>query len=543
MPPITTMTYQGNPVTIYPPEDTKLKWFFLHYTHTKALCVFLSIIGIAGIGTLPATLTYLGLAGAVSLASVGGVVALTSLIALGILAFLSGKHSMKTHVFKPFESDLLKLSYENHVPVLEIEYGKGNEEDYQKAGYEQGYHLGGYIQILKRWMKMDLKRRYGDLNNYSDFLNDLKKHIPENYLSELQGLINGYNHWAKEQWFPVTPLTENEAIFLHLLSDSMYLAPYKNSPAQQQDLSENLNPPKEDFSGVACTSIAARDKDGNIILARHLDWLLLGLGSYAIEVKRKYNGKIVTTEEGFPGLISTITGQNPDFGLSMNVTPGKMHKSLGTPSSFFNRYCLENYHSIEDFEKDLKEGTISPLGPYHLMIAEKTTAKSFHMYQGFISVDGTPHLIRSIDDEENQGMLWNTNCRVEAEAYDFSTLDGETDIHSLPRRLIKTNHMFWSPEREKMISDLDKAFLEYSQNNPDTSMESFLEQVMQLPYVNNQITVQSTFMYPGQNRKKTVFDNAYAASSPHRELPNLFHSDEAEGSSANKEDDTNEVVQ
>jgi len=50
------------------------------------------------------------------------------------------------------------------------------------------------------------------------------------------------------------------------------------------------------------------------------------------------------------------------------------------PSCFVNRTILENCSTVDDAE--IEVNSISPLGPFHMTVADKERAQTFHMQQG-----------------------------------------------------------------------------------------------------------------------------------------------------------------
>jgi hypothetical protein len=147
---------------------------------------------------------------------------------------------------------------------------------------------------------------------------------------------------------------------------------------------------------------------------------------------------------------------------------------------FYNRRCLESCSSVEEATSFVQ--TQDPLGPYHLSVADEIQAKSFHFFQGELTDKKRrgSHFTR----EGDGNFLITANCNYTKEG-----LVGE--LHSIKRHAV-----------------LDAYFQDALCHVEDR--ERILEAAFSLPYVNNDLTIQTVIMQPRLRKMKVAFDNAFA---------------------------------
>lgn len=112
-----------------------------------------------------------------------------AILALDI--FVPPHHDMKTHVFKPGQCEGGKLYYESDVPILSL-----NSDDPYKAGMTHGYLCGDAIsRVTKRFdlVLHTLARQPRASQLLPELLEGILQEIPERYLDEMKGLLDGYN--------------------------------------------------------------------------------------------------------------------------------------------------------------------------------------------------------------------------------------------------------------------------------------------------------------------------------------------------------------
>ncbi len=377
--------------------------------------------------------------------------------------YASPHHDMKNHDYIPNECEGGKLCYDGDVPVLALE-----GDNPFTAGKAHGYLCGEAINTLvKRYelVKHTLlgKPRADQLPPLC--LDSIRKQIPEEYLTEMKGLLEGYDLWAKENWwnFPKI-LTLNDITLMHLVPDSLHFDPEnptEKTSSDKKTLSQEI---------VGCTAIVDRSENDVIQFARNLDWSTYGLtGTKSLIINRRFiDARFNTVDVNVPGFIGTTTGQNSKgLCLAMNVCNGDTNEIKGMPACFYNRYCLENFKSVKEVEKYAEEHP--PLGPYHLTAADPEGASTIHFFQS----KEHQHVIRRW--EENKPLV-TLNFR-----YKPTT----------------SSDMLSSKKRLRVISQ------HFNKKTP-------LENALALPYVNNLYTTHSVVMTPKTGAIKVAFDNAYA---------------------------------
>jgi Acyl-coenzyme A:6-aminopenicillanic acid acyl-transferase len=440
-------------------------WIYEHPTLTKVARIAGLILGLGLLASLPFTAPLFGIGISVSLALTGIVLTVASavtLLALDII--ISPHHDMKNHLFKPGQCEGGKLYYEGDVPILSL-----TSDNPFQAGRAHGYLCGPAINQLAKRLNFVLhglaKRPRAD--QLSRTLLEIRSVTPKEYLREIEGLVDGYNQWVKEQhfWQFAKTITVDDVLLLHLLPDSVHFQPGLFERRGAARIQNNI--------AFACSSIVNREPQKGLTFARNMDWPSFGLaGSYSLIIHRKReNGLHSTVEVGLPCFVGTLTGMN-DKGLSlaMNVCCGSTQSIRGMPASFYNRACLEKCQTVQEVDEFTQKQ--APLGDYHMTVVDPEKAESIHFYQ-------STNMKNAIHRRWQEGRpLATFNYRYDPEP-------------NVP--------MHHSNERQKVVD----AFFQQRNNRP-------LEEALALPYVNNWLTTHRVVMEPKTRTFKVAFDNAFA---------------------------------
>lgn len=467
-------------------------WIYKHPTVVKTLEIAAIFFALAIIVTLPYTLPILGVK-AVVLAVGAGIIGMISLMAFQVLDILiPPHHSMKDHIFEPATYQKGRLYYQGDIPILEL-----HSNDPYQAGFAHGYLLGKPLDnMLFRldWMKKLTQMPQAE--QVPETVKQIHQMIPSEYIEEMRGVVEGFNQWSKEKkWFNARTLTVEDLILFHIMPDSLHFFPKQhearlNGKANPSNLSKSE--PKIAFG---CSVVIDKDDEEGIVFGRNMDWPSIGP---SIIINRKYKNvdpdkeKFSTIEVSFPGFVGTLTGMNKaGLSLAMNVCSGSTEYIQGMPAAFFNRYCLEKCYDMEEVEQLLRDE--SPLGSYHLSVADKEDGAAFHFYQG--SDPDDPHVSR---ERPTQEPLITTNCQYPS----------ETD---------ENGNMHCSVERKQIILDLFNG----AQKNiaaDQIKRAKLVEASLGLPFVDNRITTHKVVMYPESKRMRLAFDNAFAGQAELQEL-------------------------
>jgi len=455
-------------------EQTSL-WVHEHPTAMKVMEAAGFILGSGLLLSIPVSWPVLGIGAAIGSGLVGTTLTMASTVALIGLDFLvPPHHDMRQHVFQARECEGGRLYYEGDVPILSLD-----SDDPKQAGWAHGYLCGEAIHRLAKRFSYLLPSS----EQYKETLSQFRTLIDRSYLLEMEGLVDGYNEWVQEQhwWQFVRKISVEDLLMLHLLPDFTHFTPKPDAPASPAEINRNRQ-----VLLSACASIVKRDPERGFLFARNMDWPSLGLaGTYSLVIHRKReNGLANTVEVGFPGLIGTLTGMNEHgLSLAMNVCTGKTQTIRGMPALFYNRLCLEGCRSVADVEK--QTSYMSPLGSYHLTVADKERAESIHFYQA----DNERHVLRP----------WNEGVELSTLNYRYTPApDPRSDMHC-------------SLQRQQQIN----AFFQQPDNRP-------FESVLSLPFVNNFLTTHRVLMEPKTGAFQVAFDNAYAGDAPLCSV-SLFH--------------------
>lgn len=445
------------------PREDFFRWCHEHPTFNKIIEVAGMIFG----GTLMAASLTLS---SWTFALIGGSLFFISAIAWKYLEIIAPpRHDMAIHTFSPGRCDGGELYYHGDLPILKID-----GRDPRRAGFAQGYLLGEAIsQISARFdTALHTCLRRPRAQELEPFLNTVKQTIPENYLREMEGLVEGYNRWVREQsgFFRPKEMALDEAVLFHLMPDSLNLlieGPFASFLLPQET--------------VGCSSFLDLDSERGVVFGRNMDWPSLGLtGKYSF-IKHVDCGDNQRVEVSVPGIIGTLTGMNHfGFSLAMNVCPGeKSNQVRGMPALFYNRYCLERCRTVQD----MNALTERPLCAYHLTVADSENGQSHHFYQG----------------EQDRRVL-NEASRPLAT---FNRAFGGDYIH------IDQNH---SLLRGQLHSD-------FYHETDGLSRETLMEESLRIPGINNFKTTHTVLMIPQDRQMKVAWDNSFAADSPLHEVP------------------------
>jgi hypothetical protein len=448
-------------------------WIHDHPTTVKIIEISAAIIGLGLLAAAPFAAPIIGANVLTGLVVSGIFLTLVSTVAWLALDYLApSHHNMANHIFKCAEHEGGKLYYEGDIPILSL-----NSDDPYKAGQAQGFLCGEAIHRIHRQSQLVFQTLMCKPRSHQipHTLDRIRHTIPPEYLREMQGLVDGYHQWKKEHWWEFSNnLTLDDLILFHLFPDLIHFNPIAFEK-------QNAESPREPLP-IACTAIIDRTQgSAGFKFARNLDCASLGIvGSHSLIIHRKYtSGCRSTIEAGIPGFIGTLTGMNDqNLCLSQNLCIGNTQQIRGMPSSLYLRHCLEHCQNMEDLERFVNQS--DPLGPFHLVAADRARAQTFHFYQ---SPENT-HLIRRWEPEHP---LITLNCRYSPTA-------------SLGR--------LFHQERQEAIDQ----FFQHRRNRP-------LEEVLTLPYVSNWQTVHRVLMDSDTGAFKVAFDNAFAGREVLHSVP------------------------
>lgn len=418
----------------------------------------------------------------IGLASVGTLVIVVTYVASKILNCLVPKsHDMKIHAFHPEKCErngklLGELYYDNDVPVLKV-HSNSNYD----AGYAQGYLLKEALSDLRTNIDFFLftLSREKKASEIRDVLNAIRNKIPQRFVLEMQGLVDGYNE--RKSYFDKT-ITFDDVLYLQLMPDKTYFKPGMmkvNAPAvKSQALIQT--------STVACTVIGLHDKQGVPLLARMMDWLSFGkAGTFSLIISRINSATgIRTAEVTVPGLIGTLTGVN-SFGLTTSMNVIEYEKGItsieGIPTTFYNRMMLEECKSFDQAKTFVNAH--KPLGPYHLTVSDQKEAGTFSMYQkedwtgDWDNDKDNTHLLRLLTTEK---ALITTNCSCNPTKTDM--FNGEIREAFIEKYLQKNRHI--------------------------QEPRNVLEKSHSIPLVNNFLSIHRVIL--SSTTLEVAFDNAWA---------------------------------
>lgn len=362
------------------------------------------------------------------------------IVALDILGVLAIDRNVQAYT--PGTINESCLYYENNLPILKI-----RAQNHYTAGYDHGYLTAHQVVSVYKRMKLLFLIGYLRIDNrLYNRLNEIKKMIPEPYLDEMRGVVDGVNERLRQDsWWPMQ-LTLEDLLQLHLIPDLMHLA---------------LSPPK--FL-MGCTAVVGKDPQTNQVqVARNLDWPGFGIGRLTLLKITHIDGKKPFLESTFAGAVGAISGANSTLFVSMNVAEPKEpiqdpYISEGMLSLFLNRQVLETDSSVQDTLDAKRQAAV----PYHMLVADQNTAVFFHHGQ---------HHDRST-------IVREMNLKVDQPHFTLNCW------HSTNEPLKKPTTRFYGNSRYENVHRI------WTQKK-SSSLNEKLDAVSQAPGINNPMTVHS----------------------------------------------------
>lgn len=456
------------------PKLDKVKyWIHKHPTLLKTIQIACIIFGSLAILSTPFSWALLG-ASAIVLPVAGTLLVTLNALALKFLdIYIGPHHSMKSHVFKPGSYSVGKLYYQGDIPILELQ-----ADDPYKTGEAHGFLLAPSIHKIFTRLQFLFKLGRQPLANDLPFLmKKIQEMIPEEYLKELQGIVDGYNKWGQSKFIKVPKMSFDDLLLLHLLPDQIHF----NLKETEDHLSDSM--------GFACTAIIDKDEKDGIIFGRNMDWRSYGIfGTQSLLINYKFSDhRHSLIGLGPPGIAGILTGMNKNgLSLAMNVCSSYDLESIeGMPALFYNRKCLETCKVVEEVNQLVEKHF--PLAAYHLTVADTKSAQAFHLLQG----EGNQHVLRELF-EEKPLIVTNFNYPEEDKT---------------------TGRRFRSPQRDKIIQNL---FFNAKDQIPlaDLDKNLLVKAALKLPFVNNFMTIHSVLMKPLKKEISISVDNGFAADDP-----------------------------
>lgn len=513
-----------------------VKALLLHRAHPtlmKVSIVFALALGVALLATMPMTQHLLSSClpstswvtpTLSTLGSVDIAVCLVALGALGIFGLMGVPpyHPMSQHVFrsKSVKNPQLdgKLEYKGDIPILTI----NNADDYFYAGKTYGYLCAQETAPLisrTRFLLFKLGFLSGEglppPNKATRVIEGIKGQLPERYLEEMEGFVEGHNQWCIENGKYKNHITVEELILIHLLPEKMHFnVKYVEEVLKMNEELKLSEPPSKPTNPPGCSTILARDQDESILFKRNLEWQTdPHAAKHFIVLKRVYKDKTLV-DLSLLGLLGPLTAMNSKgFCLAMNVTDPIENSTDwtntidGIPALWFNRLVAEK-DSVETAKAFLNSGVNQPLGPYHITIADKNEGTSYHLFQG---------------------QHKNANPLKKRKHY-FRDLGKNDDYLSTTNRyykdglLVQEQDLMNSDERECRIQTLhDHA--KNTINDGEMETAEFLNKASCLPYVTNNLSIQSFLMKPKEKSIEIHAANTgFGALGPYTNLNKIYDS-------------------
>lgn len=376
----------------------------------------------------------------------------------------------------------VSLSYKGNLPILTIP----KEVSPHDAGYARGYMMA--VQIKELLEKNDFAfftvRRLP--RNIPNLIEKMKKVIPSEYITEMEGLVAGYNA-KRETWkfLKGEELSLESLIYFHLLPDVGHM-----------DFMEGNNWLKrnpEDLMG--CTVVVDGSEDTGPQAIRTVDWIPMDVyGKYSLVELRETSEGLRFAGQSFPLFIGALTAMN-EHGLcvAMNVTRGLTDYPEKMPAVFYLRKIIETCTSVKgEKSAEFFWQNNSPLGPFNLSILDEKGAAGVHFYQ---MENRTHHVRWWKEDAEFVTLNFRYGEKGETNPTPTNSTERKMEIENYYKNLRKQDKYETTPSSERLKS------------------------ILKGPEVNNIRTASTAYFDPKNRIFETSFDNGYAADRPLLTIP------------------------
>lgn len=473
-----------------PSTSPTVKWLHNHPMVQKTMIAALQVLGIAAFadGTSKLSIYKVTL----------GIIMMGSgrFLEKAIPLFIPPTFNPDKKFFKEGVYNGVSLTYEGNLPVLTIPQWVSAKD----AGYARGFLMADQIEQLIAWNNLVFftipsiipSRLIPSLpQKITDFINQILKMqlIPENYLEEMRGLVEGYN----EKKIMGTKLTLHDVIYFHLLPELTHIDFYE---------ADNWARRLQKNHDMGCTVVIDGDEATGPIGGRNLDWApgkICGR-SFFVEKRESPEG-IRSIGQNLPLSVGFMTVMN-EHGLcgAVNVARGLTDVPRGMPSILYLRKLIETCRSIKGEDgAEIFWSKNSPMGPFNLSLWDKKDAAGVHFYQ---NKDNSPNVRWWKPGNE----LIVTNFRY-----------GENGQRTNPTPT-------FSEQREQEINSYYKKLREEGNYETTTALER-LNHVIRGDEVNNVRTTTSAILnpnnifHPVKENFTSSFGNGFAADQPSMNLP------------------------
>lgn len=397
--------------------------------------------------------------------------------------FVPPAHNPENRVFQADSCRGVSLYFEGNMPVLQIPKSVSAFD----AGFARGYMMAAQLKDLREKNDFVFHTLRGLPRKIPHLIAKMKEIIPSEYITELNGLVAGYNE-KRTTWKYIkgTELTLDELIYFHMVPDVGHMD-YKE--ADQWVKRSHEGP-------MGCTTVIDGDQYTGPRAIRTVDWFPMDVyGKYAfVELRETTNG-MRYANQSYPCFIGCLTAMNKHgFCAAMNVARGLTKYPEKLPAVFYLRRMIETCTSLKGEGNNAQTfwQENAPLGPFNLTVLDRTDAASVHFYQK--------------EDQSHNVRWWQPGHELITLNFQYGE-KGETNA-------TPTN----SAERKWEIENFYREIREdrsYESQNPTQRVAS----VLKGSEVNNIRTISAAFLYPHDLLFETSFDNGYAADRPLKKVP------------------------
>jgi hypothetical protein len=343
-----------------------------------------------------------------------------------------------------------------------------------------------------------------DDKDLEPFLTEIEKQIPEKYLQEMRGKVDGYNKWREQQGRPASENLEYyKYLLLQLLPDAHHYNPFNPKQNTAQISSSSASP----VAAFGCTSIAFQ-KDDYTCYMRVLDWPGYGIaGKSFIEIERRIEGTKPTTDMSLCLLSGAITSLNSNEVLTqINVSRVNKVHAQGMPGVFAIRHLSENCESVEQMQaqlEDTQNGLLGqgPLSGMHISSTDGKNTLSYHAYQGY----NGEHLIETL----GQRPMVVANFGFDPEKKEFISHCNSSE------RLENINQLFNTQEANLQLTQ--------DQDSNISLLKNFMHEIIKLPLVDNFESVYSAMYIYHQEKLVSALASTNNAFAGRTKLEDYSH--------------------
>lgn len=215
--------------------------------------------------------------------------------------------------------------------------------------------------------------------------------IPEAYREEMRGIADSVTKWCVANNDPFR-LTYEQVLRVHCFTDTYKMGSIGLNGGMLKYIWNAM------FGDFGCSTVALV-RDGEMGIARTLDWPGMGLGKYGFIRRDTLDDGQITQSHIYPGLVAVGTGikiNNGNVCFTTIVNECPIRSTRGIPCGLWARQCLEMCSSVTDVRNFIDTST-QAASSFHFLVADGSEAVNYQIHPR----EDQYYLARELSEEGN----------------------------------------------------------------------------------------------------------------------------------------------